>query len=182
MLASPEQNLCCVGDDDQSIYAFRGSNPSFILDFQKDYPGAKTIYLTANYRSTHPIVSSADIVVKKNKNRYAKTLEAARDDIQVPVLFYPYDEEEEATMVVSDIKEKFKMEPVQKTLRFFTAQTAEAVLYMKGFINRQFRIQLTAASNRFTADGSSARFSPTCTPAKMRMTPRRLNTCFPPCF
>ncbi|WP_024573368.1 ATP-dependent helicase, partial [Bacillus subtilis] len=91
MLASPEQNLCCVGDDDQSIYAFRGSNPSFILDFQKDYPGAKTIYLTANYRSTHPIVSSADIVVKKNKNRYAKTLEAARDDIQVPVLFYPYD-------------------------------------------------------------------------------------------
>lgn len=182
MLASPEQNLCCVGDDDQSIYAFRGSNPSFILDFQKDYPGAKTIYLTANYRSTHPIVSSADIVVKKNKNRYAKTLEAARDDIQVPVLFYPYDEEEEATMVVSDIKEKFKMEPVQKTLRFFTAQTAEAVLYMKGFINRQFRIQLTAASNRFTADGSSARFSPTCMPAKMRMTPKRLNTCFPPCF
>ncbi|UQZ45124.1 ATP-dependent DNA helicase Rep [Bacillus subtilis] len=108
MLASPEQNLCCVGDDDQSIYAFRGSNPSFILDFQKDYPGAKTIYLTANYRSTHPIVSSADIVVKKNKNRYAKTLEAARDDIQVPVLFYPYDEEEEATMVVSDIKEKIQ--------------------------------------------------------------------------
>ncbi|RJS58628.1 ATP-dependent DNA helicase Rep [Bacillus subtilis] len=108
MLASPEQNLCCVGDDDQSIYAFRGSSPSFILDFQKDYPGAKTIYLTANYRSTHPIVSSADIVVKKNKNRYAKMLEAARDDVQVPVLFYPYDEEEEATMVVSDIKEKIQ--------------------------------------------------------------------------
>ncbi|NTU26723.1 ATP-dependent helicase [Bacillus tequilensis] len=108
MLASPEQNLCCVGDDDQSIYAFRGSNPSFILDFQKDYPGAKTIYLTANYRSTHPIVSSADIVVKKNKNRYAKTLEAARDDTQVPVLFYPYDEEEEATMIVSDMKEKIQ--------------------------------------------------------------------------
>lgn len=108
MLASPEQNLCCVGDDDQSIYAFRGSNPSFILDFQKDYPEAKTIYLTANYRSTHPIVFSADTVVKKNKNRYAKMLEAARDDVQAPVLFYPYDEEEEATMVVSDIKEKIQ--------------------------------------------------------------------------
>ncbi|MCP6682870.1 ATP-dependent helicase [Bacillus nakamurai] len=108
MIASPEDNLCCVGDDDQSIYAFRGSSPSFILDFQKDYPAAKTIYLTANYRSTHPIVSSAHTVVKKNKKRYAKTLSAVRDGLHEPVIFYPYDEEEEATMIVSDIKEKIQ--------------------------------------------------------------------------
>lgn len=143
MLASPEQNLCCVGDDDQSIYAFRGSNPSFILDFQKDYPGAKTIYLTANYRSTHPIVSSADIVVKKNKNRYAKTLEAARDDIQVPVLFYPYDEEEEATMVVSDIKEKIQNGASPEDF---------AVLYRTNSGGRAIYERLHQSSIPYTAD------------------------------
>ncbi|MCI4135835.1 ATP-dependent helicase [Bacillus vallismortis] len=143
MLASPEQNLCCVGDDDQSIYAFRGSNPSFILDFQKDYPGAKTIYLTANYRSTHPIVSSADIVVKKNKNRYAKMLEAARDDVQVPMLFYPYDEEEEATMVVSDIKEKIQNGATPEDF---------AVLYRTNSGGRAIYERLHHSSIPYTAD------------------------------
>ncbi|MCY9115267.1 ATP-dependent helicase [Bacillus atrophaeus] len=143
MLASPEQNLCCVGDDDQSIYAFRGSSPSFILDFQKDYPGAKTVYLTANYRSTHPIVSSADLVVKKNKKRYVKTLEATRDDVQHPVLFYPYDEEEEATMVVSDIKEK-----IQNGAR----PEDFAVLYRTNSGGRAIYERLHQSSVPYTAD------------------------------
>nr|WGE08834.1 ATP-dependent helicase [Bacillus subtilis] len=125
MLASPEQNLCCVGDDDQSIYAFRGSNPSFILDFQKDYPGAETIYLTANYRSTHPIVSSADIVVKKNKNRYAKTLEAPAMTFTSLCCFILMMKRKKPQWSFPISKKKFKMEPVQMTLRFFTAQTAE---------------------------------------------------------
>ncbi|MGE0909567.1 ATP-dependent helicase [Bacillus atrophaeus] len=143
MLASPEQNLCCVGDDDQSIYAFRGSSPSFILDFQKDYPGAKTVYLTANYRSTHPIVSSADLVVRKNKKRYVKTLEATRDDVQHPVLFYPYDEEEEATMVVSDIKEK-----IQNGAR----PEDFAVLYRTNSGGRAIYERLHQSSVPYTAD------------------------------
>ncbi|MFO6494960.1 ATP-dependent helicase [Bacillus sp. z60-11] len=109
LLASPENNLTCVGDDDQSIYAFRGSSPSFILDFDQDYPNAKTIRLTTNYRSSHPIVASADAVVKKNKKRFPKTLKAVRDDQKKPILFYPYDEEEEAIMVVSDIRKKIEM-------------------------------------------------------------------------
>lgn len=87
LLASPENNLTCVGDDDQSIYAFRGSSPSFILDFEKDYPKAKTVRLTTNYRSSHPIVASADMVVRKNKKRFPKTLSAARDDRQKPLIF-----------------------------------------------------------------------------------------------
>lgn len=109
LLASPENNITCVGDDDQSIYAFRGSSPSFILDFEKDFPDAKTIHLATNYRSSHPIVASAEAVVKRNKNRWAKTLEAVRDDVKKPLLFYPYDEEEEAIMIVSDIREKIQM-------------------------------------------------------------------------
>ncbi|MDA1475878.1 UvrD-helicase domain-containing protein [Bacillus changyiensis] len=108
LIADPENNLMCVGDDDQSIYAFRGSSPSFILDFQKDFPDAKTIRLTTNYRSSHSIVKSADAVVKRNKQRFVKTLDAVRDDPKKPLLFYPYDEEEEAIMVVSDIQEKIE--------------------------------------------------------------------------
>lgn len=109
LLASPENNITCVGDDDQSIYAFRGSSPSFILDFEKDFTDAKTVHLTTNYRSSHPIVASAEAVVERNKQRRPKRLEAVKDDAKKPLLFYPYDEEEEAIMVVSDIQEKIKM-------------------------------------------------------------------------
>ncbi|WP_353856087.1 ATP-dependent helicase [Bacillus sp. Bos-x628] len=106
LLAGDSEQLFCVGDDDQAIYAFRGSNPAFILHFKKDYPSANIVHLHANYRSHHTIVASADAIIKKNQHRYVKTLKAVRSEKTPPILFYPYDEEEEATMIVSDIQEK----------------------------------------------------------------------------
>lgn len=108
LLAGETEQLFCVGDDDQAIYAFRGSNPAFILEFKRDYPLAQIVHLHANYRSHHTIVASADAVIKKNQHRYEKTLKAVRSETIPPTLFYPYDEEEEATMIVSDIQEKIK--------------------------------------------------------------------------
>ncbi|OLP64858.1 putative ATP-dependent DNA helicase YjcD [Bacillus pumilus] len=108
LLAGESEQLFCVGDDDQAIYAFRGSNPAFILHFKQDYPSAHIIHLHANYRSHHTIVASADAVIRKNQHRYAKTLKAVRTEKLPPTLFYPYDEEEEATMIVADIQEKIK--------------------------------------------------------------------------
>ncbi|MGE6631023.1 UvrD-helicase domain-containing protein [Bacillus sp. NPDC077027] len=106
LLAAESKQLFCVGDDDQAIYAFRGSNPSFILDFPKDYPSAKIVHLHANYRSHHTIVASADAIIQKNQHRFKKTLRAVRIEQTSPILFYPHDEEEEATMIVSDIQDK----------------------------------------------------------------------------
>ncbi len=72
LLAEPESNLFIVGDDDQSIYGFRGARPDIMLGFTKDYPEAKVIYLSENYRSTKAIINAASRVIKKNQKRYEK--------------------------------------------------------------------------------------------------------------
>lgn len=106
LLSSHTKNLCAVGDDDQTIYSFRGSTPSFILTFKDEFPNATIIHLSSNYRSDHHIVSSANAVISKNKQRLPKQMVAQYESSYRPTCFFPYDEEEEATMIVNDIKEK----------------------------------------------------------------------------
>ena len=74
LLSQGNNNICCVGDDDQSIYGFRGAEIKNILKFEKDYKNAKVIKLEENYRSTHNILSAANAIINNNKNRYNKTL------------------------------------------------------------------------------------------------------------
>lgn len=78
-LADRFQNICVVGDDSQSIYAFRGANINNILNFQKDYPDVKTFKLEQNYRSTSNIVEAANSLIEKNKTRLDKTIFTAND-------------------------------------------------------------------------------------------------------
>ena len=79
MLAAPQDNLFIVGDDDQSIYRFRGAKPEIMLNFTKDYPKAKQISLTVNYRSDRKIVSAASKVIGHNTVRLKKNLTAASE-------------------------------------------------------------------------------------------------------
>lgn len=78
LLALPENNLFIVGDDDQSIYKFRGAKPEIMLSFKELYPKAKIINLDVNYRSTPQIVEGATIVINNNKTRYEKNLKAKK--------------------------------------------------------------------------------------------------------
>ncbi len=80
MMAKSQDNLFVVGDDDQSIYRFRGARPEILLGFTKDYPEAKTVILDKNYRSTGSIVKSAGMLIKNNQDRYAKNIQAFRGD------------------------------------------------------------------------------------------------------
>ncbi|MCQ2510335.1 MAG: ATP-dependent helicase [Lachnospiraceae bacterium] len=90
MLALPENNLFIVGDDDQSIYRFRGASPEIMLGFPKDYPDAKTVTLNKNYRSTPQILTCAQHVIAHNKKRFPKELSAVRSS-GTPVVCQTFD-------------------------------------------------------------------------------------------
>ncbi len=110
LLADRHHNLCVVGDDDQSIYKFRGANIRNILDYEKVYPEAKVIKLEQNYRSTGNILNAANQVIKNNKGRKSKSLWTEKED-GAKVHYRQFDNGyEEAEYVSEDIARKVKRE------------------------------------------------------------------------
>ena len=103
MLAEKYKNICVVGDDDQSIYSWRGADITNILDFEKDYPGCKTVKLEENYRSTPKILQKAWNVVKNNTGRVPKQLWTNNDDKGNINVFQNMNENDEAARVVDMI-------------------------------------------------------------------------------
>lgn len=104
LLAKKYRNICVVGDDDQSIYKFRGANIENILSFEKAFPGACVIKLEQNYRSTQSILNAANEVIRHNRGRKDKTLWTANDE-GPKVRFRQYDTAyEEANAIISDIQ------------------------------------------------------------------------------
>ncbi|MED0659458.1 DNA helicase PcrA [Bacillus smithii] len=105
LLASRFQNLCVVGDSDQSIYRWRGADISNILSFEKDYPNARVILLEQNYRSTKRILQAANEVIKNNYNRKPKKLWTENPEGKKIVYFRAENEQAEAQFVAGKIKE-----------------------------------------------------------------------------
>ncbi|HEX8260280.1 MAG TPA: 3'-5' exonuclease, partial [Rubrobacteraceae bacterium] len=103
ILAATHRNLCVVGDDDQSVYSFRGADIRNILDFERDYPEAKVVRLEQNYRSTQTILDAANAVVANNASRKAKELWTAGDEGERIRVFTAADDYAEARFVVSEI-------------------------------------------------------------------------------
>lgn len=103
-LAETHRNLCVVGDDDQSIYGFRGSDVRHILNFSKDWTGAKTVRLESNYRSTEAILEVSNRLIRFNANRHKKILRAARRGGQTPRIEQFGDEEHESKQIVTSIR------------------------------------------------------------------------------
>lgn len=101
-------NICVVGDDDQSIYSFRGANVQIILDFEKEFPNAKIIKLEQNYRSTQTILEAANHVVKRNRGRAEKKLWTENDKGSHITLIEAPNELEEAVGVIKVIREAIR--------------------------------------------------------------------------
>ena len=113
ILASRYGNITVVGDNDQSIYRFRGADITNILNFEKDFPGSNIIKLEQNYRCTGNILKTANAVIKHNQNKYEKKLWTENEEGALPFIFCGEDEYEEASFIVQEIN-KLKREEYYK--------------------------------------------------------------------
>jgi DNA helicase-2/ATP-dependent DNA helicase PcrA len=104
LLAGGHKNICCVGDDDQSIYGWRGAEVGNILRFEKDFPGAKVVRLEQNYRSTPHILAAASNVIAGNEGRLGKDLWTASEEGEKVRLIGHWDGEEEARWIGEELE------------------------------------------------------------------------------
>lgn len=137
LLAQTHRNICCVGDDDQSIYSWRGAEVGNILRFEKDFPGAQVVRLERNYRSTPHILAAASALIANNEGRLGKTLrpgiehdESAVEKIRTRAV---WDGEAEARLVVEEI---------EALRRRGEALSSMAILVRAGFQTREFEERL----------------------------------------
>ena len=112
LLASMHRNLMVVGDDDQSIYRWRGADIRNILDFEGGFPGARVVRLERNYRSTQRILDAANHVIAENVNRKGKTLRTERLGGDAISLVESFDENDEARWIVAEIEERVRADPL----------------------------------------------------------------------
>ncbi len=112
LLTSEANNLCVVGDSDQSIYRWRGADIGNILSFEEDFPDAKVILLEQNYRSTQTVLDAANAVIEHNEGRPKKNLWTQNDQGTPIRVYQAYNEQDEARYIVSEIVRKTKEEGI----------------------------------------------------------------------
>jgi DNA helicase-2/ATP-dependent DNA helicase PcrA len=105
LISQGRRNVCCVGDDDQSVYGWRGAEVENILRFEQDFPGAKIVRLERNYRSTGHILAAASHLIAHNEGRLGKTLFTDGEDGEKPTLTGVWDSQEEARVIGEDIEQ-----------------------------------------------------------------------------
>jgi Superfamily I DNA and RNA helicases len=106
LISKVSGNLCVVGDDDQSIYKFRGATVDYIINFEKNHSGTKTVRLEQNYRSTKNILNAANSIIQNNLNRKGKTLWTNNPEGEKIIVHTAYNEHDEANYIVNIIRQK----------------------------------------------------------------------------
>lgn len=145
VLASKYKNIACVGDNDQSIYAFRGANYKNILNFEKDYPTAEIIMLEQNYRSTKTVLKAANSVIKNNNFRKDKNLWSDKEEGEKISFYKAYDEVDEVFYIIRKIKELISSGASYKDI---------AILYRTNAQSRVFEQELLKQNLPFRIIGS----------------------------
>lgn len=137
MLASPQDNLFIVGDDDQSIYRFRGAKPEIMLNFPKDYPNAQVISLSQNYRSTKKIVQIAGKVIQHNQKRYQKTLTTDNEEGESVHIQELRNVAEESRYLITSIRERIRQGVKTKQIAVLYRSAADARVAAETFMEEQ---------------------------------------------
>ncbi|WP_270942027.1 ATP-dependent helicase [Romboutsia lituseburensis] len=113
LIANPMNNIFVVGDEDQSIYGFRGSRPDFLLEFEEYFEGTNKVILDINYRSKEEIIGVANRLIEKNENRYEKVIKCGQGNGAKINYVAPEDSEEEAVFIAKDILEEIKKDYIE---------------------------------------------------------------------
>ena len=128
LIANPNTNIFVVGDEDQSIYGFRGSRPDFLLEFEEYFLNTNKVLLDINYRSKGEIIDIANRLIEKNENRYEKVIKCGQGNGANVNYISPEDSEEEAVYIAKDIKDKIQED--------YTEYTDFAVIYRTNIQSR----------------------------------------------
>ncbi|MEG1312598.1 MAG: ATP-dependent helicase [Romboutsia sp.] len=115
LIANSKNNIFVVGDEDQSIYGFRGARPDFLLQFEEYFTDTKKVLLDINYRSKNEIIDVANRLIEKNENRYEKVIKCSRGEGANVNYISPSDSEEEAVFIGKEILEEIKKDYVEYT-------------------------------------------------------------------
>lgn len=145
MLVRSHGNLCVVADDDQSIYSWRGAEPSYLLDFKKAYPRAATLFMEQNYRSSQAIVGTANRFIKRNKNRYDKNM-FTRNDPGEPIRLRSFADYVYQAKYVA--REAQKSENLAETAVLYR-NNASSISLMNEFDRAGIPFYMKDADNRF---------------------------------
>ena len=129
-----DRNVCVVGDEDQSIYSFRGADIRNILDFERDFPGAKVVRLERNYRSTEAILRSATAVVERNEERKGKTLWTDKAGGEPISLHTAFDDREEARTAVQLVRREMAAGRRPKDIAVFYRTNGQSRLLEEEFL------------------------------------------------
>ena len=144
LLAGKYRDLCVVGDDDQSIYKFRGANIKNILNFEQEFPDATVIKLEQNYRSTGNILDAANAVISNNVGRKDKQLWTDNGEGE-KIKFCQFDTGyDEAEYIADDIEREVRNGASYNVMRFYTGLTRSPVCLRNGLWHRIFHIRLSA--------------------------------------
>ncbi len=145
-LAKAHNNICVVGDDDQSIYKFRGADISNILDFEKHFKNAKVIKLEQNYRSTKQILDAANEVIKNNKGRKSKALWTDKTDGEKIIGFEAQNEREEAYYIVNKINDLINDGYKYKDIAVLFRMNAQSRVIEEVFMNNSIPYRLLSGT------------------------------------
>ena len=124
-LARDHRSLCVVGDDDQSIYGWRGAEVSHIIDFAQRWPGAKVVRLEENYRSTPEIIHAANTLIERNSRRHGKTLVSRAASGPPPAIIQAQDDVDESRRVVGDLEGRLRDGAVAPSEAVILVRTGE---------------------------------------------------------
>jgi DNA helicase-2/ATP-dependent DNA helicase PcrA len=143
LLSQNHDNVCVVGDEDQSIYSWRGADIRNILDFEKDFPRAKIIRLEQNYRSTKNILEASSVVIANNKERKGKWLWTDSDEGDMLTVYAAHDAENEALFIADTIEKILRQYPTRRI----------AILYRTNSQSRQIEEALRRYGRKYSIVG-----------------------------